>query len=427
MNTHVSEFVKGCKICHFRQLQNSKYRHMRIAPPKGPGIRLAIDCWSCGGVTALTAIDLHSQYPFAEELPNKEALTICNALQNILSYMHTPLEILSDNGGEFVNEHFTKLMKERNIHHRTTAPHSPEGNSVLERFHRYLNSVFRTTVNLSNESRWWPAVRGAVETYRKIPHTGSGEPPLFLFTGQEPTYSIDYLLPTLSRELWNTDTNELDLAQLHTAYALARKNLCLARRRAKNTVKILDKYPLKTGDRVYRQNFSGTKQDLKWLPGYKIIDWTSSRTAVIEHTETLYKSRVNIKHLRWADPISELIYNSNIDVFPGESKLYFKADDLEDLDWTAFEDLPALDKDLDDKAAEIVRDRAADLTAQREPPDKRIRLDDNVNNITDAELDVSVRPTRQRRRNVRLRDYHCNFVCFTNVEARSNNIITTKH
>jgi hypothetical protein len=423
MDRQVMEFVKGCRVCQFRQLKNNKFKNIRIKPPAGPGVRLAIDCWSGGGGMALTAIDLHSNYPFAEQIENKEASTICNAFQNMLAYMRTPTEVLSDNGGEFQNELFSRLMKERNISHVFTAPYSPQSNGILERFHGYLNSVVKTTVNLSNNNKWWPAVRGALEAYRKLPHTASGEAPLFLFTGQEPCYSIDHLLPTLSRRIWDEETNCLDLSQLHTAHAIARKNMCLARRKNKGTVRLIDKTELKVGDRVYRQKFGQGKLDLKWMPGYRIIGFESSRTAIIEHTESKIKSRVNLRHLRWADPVSELIENSNIDTFPGQSKLYFTAADLEDLNWDILDSLPELGPEVQEKADEIVRDRSTDLTIQ-EPPSKRPRLDSSPSRVSN---EPTARPSRTRRRNVRLKDYLCGFMCTTNTIMKSNNIVCTKH
>jgi len=246
---------------------------------------------------------------------------------------------------------------------------------------------------------------------RKIPHTATGEAPLFLFTGQEPSYSIDNLLPTLSRETWSDDDNVLDLSQLRTAYGLARKNLCLARRKSKNSEK--DSEPkLKVGDRVYRQNFtnSRTKVDLKWLPGYRIVSFESSRTAVIEHSETGVKSRVNVRHLKWADAVSELINNSNIDTFPGTSKLYFRADDLDDLQWDALKDLPPLEESVKRKADQIVRDRGSDLTLQ--PEAKRQRLDTDS---TSGQPQPST-GKRARRRNVRLQDYVVGNVWFNDVK-----------
>ena len=49
LSSQVAEFVAGCRICQHRHLKNAVYRQMRIKPPRGPGIRLAIDCWSGEG------------------------------------------------------------------------------------------------------------------------------------------------------------------------------------------------------------------------------------------------------------------------------------------------------------------------------------------------------------------------------------------
>jgi hypothetical protein len=141
--------------------------------------------------------------------------------------------------------------------------------------------------------------------------------------------------------------------------------------------------------------------------------------AVIEHTETKVKSRVNFRHLRWADPVSELIYNSNIDVFPGASKLYFTASDLDDLNWEALEFLPELEPEADAIAAEILRDRSTELTEQEPPPNKRNKIEIT----TDVDSDSTVRPKRKCRNPVRYRDYICGFTCTRPV--RYDNIIRT--
>jgi hypothetical protein len=323
--------------------------------------------------------------------------------------MPIPRELLSDNGGEFTSQLFADLMKSYGIKHIMSAPYSPATNGVLERFHGYLNAVVRLTVNLSRNGDWWPAVRGGISTYRKLPHTSSGESPMFLWMGQEPTYAIDHLLPTLSRQVWgDTDNNCLDLQQLRTAYALGRKNLCLARKKCNTKIKMLDTVPLQVGDRVYRQNFgsNANKIDFKWEPGWRIVDFETSRTAIIEHTRSKIKARVNVRHLRWADPVSELIDNSNIDVFPGGSKLYFSAEDLKDLNWDALEQLPELAPDLAQKAAEIVRDRSSDLTVQQ-TPGKRTRTDSESSESGTVPV-VSRRPQRKKKRSVKLKDFLCN-------------------
>ena len=131
MVKQIAQFVKGCQVCQLGKLKRDAHPMIRIQPLVGPALRLAVDVWSIDGCMALTAIDLHSQYPFAEPLQDKSATQVCTALQNILAYMRTPQEILSDNGSEFKNKDFARLLKSCNIRHRLTALYSPQSNGVL--------------------------------------------------------------------------------------------------------------------------------------------------------------------------------------------------------------------------------------------------------------------------------------------------------
>ena len=400
MDKQVAAFVQGCQICRYKRLAADKHPLIHIKPPLGPGKRLAIDCWECGGYIALTGICLHSQYPFAVEIADKQGSTVASALQDILAMCRDPTEILSDNGPEFMCKEMRELLEARHIKHVTPSPNDPESNGILERFHRYLNWVVRVTINFSPNGTWWPSVRAALEAYRKIPHTSTGETPLFLFTGQEPVYTIDHLLPTKPREIWNSEENKLDLAQLHLAYALARKNTCLARQRNRTVMKQRD-HEIEVGDRVYRKNFSRDKRkvDPSWLPGFRVIGKESSRTMIIAHTISGIKSRVSVKHLKWADPVSELLANSAIDVFPGNSKMYLHSNDLEDLKWPAILQNDPLEPAAATKANEAARDRSKDTKEQVT----------NTPAVPTAALkgggSTEGRPSRQRRPPSKLRDY----------------------
>jgi hypothetical protein len=366
MRKHVSEFVNGCRLCVFRHLKESKRPPIRIKPPLGPGKRLAVDVWSGGGGTGkcLTAMCMHSMYPFARPIDDKKADSIRDAMLDILAEVGEPVEILSDNGGEFASEAFQTLLKDRKIAYRASAPYAPQTNGILERFHRYLNEQMRITTNFGNQG-FWPSVRAALVTYRKTPHSSSGETPMFLFNGREPTYCIDHLLPTYSRNMWDESAGKWDLTVTKLAQALARKNTCLAR--LKNKVKIRDEDGLfAVGDRVYLRNNgkSKTKLSLRWLPGYRIVELLTGRTVRIEKTCTGEKIRVGVQHLRKTDTLSEILQNSNLDVFPGTSRLYFRADDLKDLKWPAPEEADGLLDDVRRRAEEVVRDRKGEKGTQ---------------------------------------------------------------
>ncbi len=130
-------------------------------------------------------------------------------------------EIVSDNRPEFGKTHFDTFLQQLNIRHQRIAPRHPESNGVLERFHWYLNSVVQNAALVNPTACWLPAVMGALRAYRTLPHTSSGESPHFLVTGQDPSYAIDTLLPTLTRDLRNPKHGLLDVAQMQLAFSIA--------------------------------------------------------------------------------------------------------------------------------------------------------------------------------------------------------------
>ena len=389
LHKHVKEFVRNCKICQRVKIKANEYSQLRIKPPAGPGVRMAVDLWKCSHGTCLTAIDLYSQYPYAVSISDARAETVCDAMQEIFTSVQ-PLEIISDNGPEFKSFLFAELLTERKIKHIRIAPRSPESNGVLERFHRWLNSVITHTIHFTSEKQFVPAVRAAIETYRKLPHTQTGETPMFLHTAQEPLYCIDHLLPTLARGVHYTEEGRIDLDHLRAAHALGRKNLCLARLKNKNKGKMTER-SLRVGDKVYLLDHDSTKIDPKWAYGYRIISFNSDRTVELEHSKTKRHRVANVRHLRLVDPVAELLESASLDAYPGSTKLYLTQDALEDLDWESMADLPPLAPELVDKAMEISRDRTNDLFEQ-EPPRKRTKEDDTT------QVERTVRRSNRRKR-----------------------------
>ncbi len=112
----------------------------------------------------------------------------------------TPQEILSDNSKEFMGKEFQEVLGKQQIKHITTAAYSTQSNGILEQFHRYLGQCVRMSLKYQEAMdkdgwHWKGACLAALEAYRKLLHTSTGECPLFLATGQDLTYTIDHLLP----------------------------------------------------------------------------------------------------------------------------------------------------------------------------------------------------------------------------------------
>ena len=322
MTRNIAVFVQSCQLCKLKAVKADVLKSVSVKTPLGPGKRLAIDLWTTdnGNVIVLTAMCLHSQYPFAEMLPDKTSVSVVDKLANILMQLAHPIEIVCDNGPEFTSQHFKEYCRQRHLRIIYTAPYHPQSNGVLERFHRYLNAVVRRTAWLATNPDMWPAIRAAVEAYRKTPHSSAGESPTFLFNRQEPLYSIDHLLPTCSREFWDSEGNQWNLAELKVAHGIARKNVALQRLR--NARAGPARSEIKVGNRVYvKKHGTRNKLDLVWEPGFRVTGLPTSRQVEVEDTSTgQSKKRLDIRDVKRADPVSELLANSSIDTLPGRSQ-----------------------------------------------------------------------------------------------------------
>ncbi len=78
-----------------------------------------------------------------------------------------------------------------------------------------------------DEWHWKGACLTVLEAYRKLPHTSTGECPLFLATGQDAMYAIDHLLPTVQQEMWQQGSAVANLDQLTYMHMLVQHNTVL--------------------------------------------------------------------------------------------------------------------------------------------------------------------------------------------------------
>ena len=85
---------------------------------------------------------------------------------------------------------------------------------------------------------------------------------------------------------------------------------------------------VKLGDRVYKQNMRANKLDPRWLTGYQVVCMETSHTAVLRHDASYREEFVNVRHIRKAGLVSELL--QHVGTVP---KLYLRLEDLPDLNW----------------------------------------------------------------------------------------------
>ena len=117
----------------------------------------------------LCAIDLFSKYAFVVPLKDKKGTTIVNAFQSILNNSkRKPNKIWVDQGSEFYNNNFKKLLKNNDISMYSAYN---EGKSVVaERFIRTLkNKIYKHMIAISKND-YFDVLHDTVDKYNNTPH-----------------------------------------------------------------------------------------------------------------------------------------------------------------------------------------------------------------------------------------------------------------
>ena len=94
----------------------------------------------------LTVVDRFSRWPVAIPLENTSSETIAKALLfNWFSCYGIPETIVTDRGSNFISSAMLKLTNTLGCERIKTTAYNPQGNSIVERFHRRLKEALRAT------------------------------------------------------------------------------------------------------------------------------------------------------------------------------------------------------------------------------------------------------------------------------------------
>lgn len=118
----------------------------------------------------LTVIDVLSKYAWAAPVQTKSGKDVTAAMRNVLkqSYPNKPKNIHSDNGKEFYNEHFKRLMENEKINHYSTYTHLKA--SVVERFNRTLKNWMWKEFGVRGKYKWVDILQQLLDRYNSRVH-----------------------------------------------------------------------------------------------------------------------------------------------------------------------------------------------------------------------------------------------------------------
>ena len=227
----IKNWIQHCPACvrKVNKVRDTKSIHIS-GSSSSPMEKVAVDLvgpllvTSGGNKYILTLEDLFTRWTEAIPLPNKESGTVCRAIIDHFISRHGVMnQIHSDQGSEWSNKIWNELMAMLRIKATMTPAYNPRSNPV-ERFHRTIESILRTSSYLSKDD-WQERLYIALLAYRTSVHTATGVTPFYALYGREAILPLDLIIPypESRREIYNNININLQ-QHLEQIYQLMRKN-----------------------------------------------------------------------------------------------------------------------------------------------------------------------------------------------------------
>lgn len=124
----------------------------------------------------LIVIDCFSKFVWTKPLKTKTGKEVTNAMEAILqNNVRSPKNLQSDQGTEFFNQHFKRLMMDYNINHYHT--YSSKKAAIVERVIRTLKSNLYKLFALNGSHKWIDKLGDVINRYNNTVHRTIGITP----------------------------------------------------------------------------------------------------------------------------------------------------------------------------------------------------------------------------------------------------------
>ena len=156
-----------------------------------------------GYVALLVVVDHFSKFVAAVPLKNKQSATVIKAfVRNVLPFLPCiPINVLTDNGPEFISEEFSEFLTQSGINHKLTIPYCPTSNGAVERVNKTVQNLIKTLL-AKDENNWDEHLSRAIIAYNNSPHSAiSMSPSRYLIT-QSHNHCSDPPLQSQLRQYW---------------------------------------------------------------------------------------------------------------------------------------------------------------------------------------------------------------------------------
>ena len=168
------------------------------------------------GKTFLLAIDAHSKWGEVQEMSSTTAVKTVEVLRRMFAAYGLPLQIVTNNGPQFVSQEFADFMKSNGVRHTQCTPYHPASNGEAERFVRTFKESMKAGKydGLSLSLR----LQNFLASYRTTPHSTTGIAPCELFLGRKLRTRLDLIKPDVCEQVITKQCQQKDKHDLHARF-----------------------------------------------------------------------------------------------------------------------------------------------------------------------------------------------------------------
>ena len=171
LDKNIEDMMKACVECQsVKETPPPAPLHPWIWPAR-PWERIHVDfadpCWPLFGENVPDCCS-HSQWPKVFEMSSTSAEQTISTLRNLFASYGLALQLVSDNGPQFVSSCFEQFMKANGVKHIRCAPYHPSLNGLAERFVQSFKEALKA--GSSSGTSTTQRLANYLLRYRSSPH-----------------------------------------------------------------------------------------------------------------------------------------------------------------------------------------------------------------------------------------------------------------
>lgn len=169
--------------------------------PKAPWDRIHLDFAKKDQIDYLI-VDPYSKWLEVAKMTSTSAASTIAVLQQLFARYGLPLEVVSDNGHQYISEEFKTLLKSLGVLQTLVPTYHPQSNGQAERtIQTFKHSLSKMQLDFNDNSSVTAKVKRFLLRYRSSPHSTTGSSPAELFLGRPIRTVLELMHPSAARHV----------------------------------------------------------------------------------------------------------------------------------------------------------------------------------------------------------------------------------